>query len=102
MLPLLLHPWLGWGRLWGQGWARGRIRPWDNGGRALPAPGEDSPGCPGPALDEVWWLWGLGGRWAAAEAPRVILGKISLQDVSVTPVSPPGWEAWFLGGICHC
>lgn len=96
MLPLLLHPWLGWGRLLGRAGDRdgqqGRIRPWDDGGQALPAPREDSPGrALGPALHGVWQLLGprgLGGVWAAVEAPRVILGKISLQDISMTSVSP--------------
>lgn len=105
MLPLLLRLWLGWGRLLGHMGDRdgqwGRIRPWDDGGKALPAPGEDSPGrAPGPALCGVWQLWGprgLEGSWATVEAPRRILGKIS-----VTSVSPPGREALFLGGIFHC
>lgn len=66
--------------------------------------------CQRTALGGTWPCpaWGLvaprdlGGSWAAAEAPRVILGKISSQDISVTSVSPPGWEPWFLGGICQC
>lgn len=69
MLPLLLHPsWAGdrdghWGRL----------QPWDRGDKALPAPGEDSPG------------WAPR-SWPSLAAPRVILGRISLQDISVTSV----------------
>lgn len=54
---------------------------------ALPWVGSGSSGDQG-----VW-----GGGWATVEAPRRILGKIS-----VTSVSPPGREALFLGGIFHC
>lgn len=105
MLPLLLHPWGGVGTALGTGMGTGMgsgdgpghgtmvARPWQHQERT--ALGGTGP-CPKWGLG---LLRGLGGVWAAVEASGEILGKVSLQDINVTSVSP---QALFLGGICHC